>query len=92
MPPTVPTEEIPVNSSTSLSSSRKWLVQVALLFGLLGLGRWSRYLSGQLLANREGAPRTMFKPDEGQAYWDEQKAREAKRETAKSDRKNSDDG
>ena len=57
MPPTVPTEEIPVNSSTSLSSSRKWLVQVALLFGLLGLGRWSRYLSGQLLANREGAPR-----------------------------------
>ena len=44
------------------------------------------------VANREGAPRTMFKPDEGQAYWDEQKAREAKRETAKSDRKNSDDG
>ena len=44
------------------------------------------------VANREGAPRTMFKPDEGQAYWDEQKAREAKRETAKSDRRNSDDG
>ena len=44
------------------------------------------------VANREGAPRTMFKPDEGQAYWDEQKAREAKRQTAKSDRRNSDDG
>ena len=44
------------------------------------------------VANREGAPRTMFKPAEGQAYWDEQKAREAKRETAKSDRRNSDDG
>lgn len=44
------------------------------------------------VANREGAPRTMFKPDEGQAYWDEQKASEAKRETAKSDRRNSDDG
>lgn len=44
------------------------------------------------VANREGAPRTMFKPDEGQAYWDEQKAREAKRETARSDRRNSDDG
>lgn len=44
------------------------------------------------VANREGAPRTMFKPDEGRAYWDEQKAREARRETAKSDRKNNDDG
>ncbi|CAN5901782.1 hypothetical protein BH11PSE1_BH11PSE1_17780 [soil metagenome] len=44
------------------------------------------------VANRDGAPRTMFKPDEGQAYWDEQKAREAKRETAKSDRRNRDDG
>ncbi|MBR7618019.1 hypothetical protein JKL49_01345 [Phenylobacterium sp. 20VBR1] len=44
------------------------------------------------VANKEGAPRTMFKPDEGQAYWDEQKAREAKRQTAKSDRRNRDDG
>lgn len=44
------------------------------------------------VANREGAPRTMFKPDEGAAYWDEQKAREAKRKTAKSDRRGSDDG
>lgn len=44
------------------------------------------------VANREGAPRTMFKPDEGAAYWDEQKAREARRETARSERRNSDDG
>ncbi|WP_297506995.1 hypothetical protein [uncultured Caulobacter sp.] len=34
------------------------------------------------VVSREGAPRTMFKPDEGAAYWDEQKAREAKRATA----------
>lgn len=44
------------------------------------------------VANKDGAPRTMFKPDEGAAYWDEQKAREARRETARSDRRNSDDG
>jgi pyocin large subunit-like protein len=44
------------------------------------------------VANREGAPRTMFKPDEGAAYWDEQKAREARRETARTDRRSSDDG
>lgn len=44
------------------------------------------------VANREGAPRTMFKPDEGAAYWDEQKAREARRETAGTDRRGSDDG
>lgn len=29
------------------------------------------------VATREGAPRTMFKPDEGPAYWDRVKAREA---------------
>ena len=29
------------------------------------------------VATREGAPRTMFKPDEGAAYWDKVKAREA---------------
>lgn len=34
------------------------------------------------VVSREGAPRTMFKPDDGAAYWDEQKAREAKRATA----------
>jgi pyocin large subunit-like protein len=46
------------------------------------------------VANKDGAPRTMFKPDEGAAYWDEQKAREAKRKTASSDHggRNSDDG
>ncbi|MDZ4370043.1 MAG: hypothetical protein U1C74_01300 [Phenylobacterium sp.] len=27
----------------------------------------------------QGAPRTMFKPDDGPAYWEEQKAREARR-------------
>ena len=31
------------------------------------------------VASKAGAPRTMFKPDEGMAYWEEQKAREAKR-------------
>jgi pyocin large subunit-like protein len=31
------------------------------------------------VANRDGAPRTMFKPDEGAAYWEEQKGREAAR-------------
>jgi pyocin large subunit-like protein len=31
------------------------------------------------VASKDGAPRTMFKPKEGMAYWDEQKAREAKR-------------
>jgi pyocin large subunit-like protein len=29
------------------------------------------------VATKDGAPRTMFKPDEGAAYWDEQKARQA---------------
>ena len=31
------------------------------------------------VVSREGAPRTMFKPDEGAAYWDEQKTRESRR-------------
>lgn len=30
------------------------------------------------VATREGAPRTMFKPDDGMAYWEKQKAKEAK--------------
>lgn len=34
------------------------------------------------VASRAGAPRTMFKPDEGMAYWEEQKTREARRQTA----------
>ena len=29
------------------------------------------------VATRDGAPRTMFKPDEGAAYWAKVKAREA---------------
>lgn len=31
------------------------------------------------VATAQGAPRTMFKPDNGAAYWEEQKAREATR-------------
>ncbi len=34
------------------------------------------------VVSREGAPRTMFKPDEGAAYWDVQKDREARRASA----------
>jgi pyocin large subunit-like protein len=30
-----------------------------------------------LVATSDGTPRTMFKPDDGAAYWDEQKARAA---------------
>ena len=30
------------------------------------------------VASKDGAPRTMFKPDDGQAYWDKQKDREAR--------------
>jgi pyocin large subunit-like protein len=35
------------------------------------------------VADKDGAPRTMFKPDEGRAYWDEQR----KRETARAERR-----
>ena len=34
------------------------------------------------VVSRDGAPRTMFKPDEGASYWDEQKDRENKRASA----------
>jgi pyocin large subunit-like protein len=34
------------------------------------------------VVSRDGAPRTMFKPDEGASYWDEQKTREARRASA----------
>lgn len=34
------------------------------------------------VASRAGAPRTMFKPDDGMAYWEEQKAREARRQAS----------
>ena len=37
------------------------------------------------VVNRDGAPRTMFKPDDGQSYWDQQKSRESRR-TASADR------
>jgi len=43
------------------------------------------------VASKDGAPRTMFKPDEGMAYWDEQKAREAKRQTARRNRGDDDE-
>jgi pyocin large subunit-like protein len=39
------------------------------------------------VASKAGAPRAMFKPDQGAAYWDQQKARESKRQTARSDRR-----
>ena len=39
------------------------------------------------VANKDGAPRTMFKPDEGAAYWQEQKDREARRQTARAERR-----
>lgn len=32
-----------------------------------------------VVATRDGAPRTMFKPDDGAAYWEQQKRREARR-------------
>ena len=38
------------------------------------------------VANRDGAPRTMFKPRDGQAYWDQQKDREAQRAEGNDDR------
>ncbi|MFZ5717988.1 MAG: hypothetical protein ACOY5Y_00825 [Pseudomonadota bacterium] len=43
------------------------------------------------VASKAGAPRTMFKPDEGMAYWEEQKAREARRQQASSRRSREDD-
>jgi pyocin large subunit-like protein len=38
------------------------------------------------VASSAGAPRTMFKPDEGRAYWDEVRARESQSRTAVRDR------
>jgi hypothetical protein len=35
------------------------------------------------VATRDGAPRTMFKPREGMAYWEQQKAREADRSSGR---------
>jgi pyocin large subunit-like protein len=42
------------------------------------------------VATREGAPRTMFKPDEGAAYWQEQKDREGRRTAQGGERENGD--
>jgi pyocin large subunit-like protein len=39
------------------------------------------------VADKAGSPRTMFKPDDGAAYWRQQKAREAKRQTASRERR-----
>lgn len=38
------------------------------------------------VASKAGAPRTMFKPDDGMAYWEQQKAREARRQASRRDR------
>jgi len=38
------------------------------------------------VASKAGAPRTMFKPDDGMAYWEEQKAKEAKRQASRKSR------
>ena len=35
------------------------------------------------VAGKDGAPRTMFKPDDGMAYWQKQKDQESKRQTAR---------
>ncbi len=43
------------------------------------------------VASKAGAPRTMFKPDDGMAYWEQQKAREARRQTATRNRRDRDD-
>jgi pyocin large subunit-like protein len=43
------------------------------------------------VATKDGAPRTLFKPDEGAAYWQEQKTRESRRQTARSDRRENGD-
>jgi pyocin large subunit-like protein len=39
------------------------------------------------VSNKEGAPRTMFKPDDGMAYWQKQKDREERSQSARSGRK-----
>ena len=44
------------------------------------------------VVTKAGAPRTMFKPDDGEAYWAQQKTRESRRTTASRDRGASSDG
>ncbi len=43
------------------------------------------------VANKAGTPRTMFKPDDGMAYWEQQKAREARRTASRDRRGQADD-
>jgi len=43
------------------------------------------------VASKEGAPRTMFKPDDGMAYWEKQKDREEHAQNRSSRRKYADD-
>jgi pyocin large subunit-like protein len=44
------------------------------------------------VVSRDGAPRALFKPDDGVVYWDAQKAREARRATAAREREPSTSG
>ena len=44
------------------------------------------------VVSKDGAPRTMFKPDQGKAYWTQQKDRESKRQTARAERRTPDEG
>jgi len=44
------------------------------------------------VVSKDGAPRAMFKPDDGETYWDVQKARESRRATAARDRSQADSG
>lgn len=44
------------------------------------------------VVSRDGAPRALFKPDDGAAYWDVQKARESRRATAARDKDQADSG
>ena len=44
------------------------------------------------VVTKAGAPRTMFKPDDGATYWSQQKTRESRRTTASRDRGANDNG
>lgn len=44
------------------------------------------------VVSREGAPRALFKPDDGAAYWEVQKTRESRRSTAARERGQADSG
>jgi pyocin large subunit-like protein len=43
------------------------------------------------VASKDGAPRTMFKPDDGMAYWEKQKDQAAHRQTARRSSRSQDD-